>query len=507
MRLVLVTKRLPDETEEERSLKASLLPLVQNKDGHFLATLAALILSLLEGKTDCPLSGVFGAGKTRAAAAIIAGLITVDPTLKIMVLTKENVASQAFAEHVIRLDLPACVESKFGRMVGYMALHNNTTCKTRIDIESASRHDVLRSKQVIIGCGGGFRHECANKCSPVAQWMSEVDSALQDESQQFGNLDEAAAIARLPRKCLVVWLGDHRQTPGGLRKSDAARKFRQKLLRRPVALRGDSFKVQPNTLYKVVSRYLAGTPAAPGYPVANLLNEGPCLSPAAELHLQNMSVELLGCYDDWLTDLVPRTALAVLWLAMHQVDVDSMVALTLAEAARVSGRQNWSLILSSSARVSRVTYEAVIAVRYPELDHAFAQEVQFGTYLADQQAAIGGFLPIFWLSSHDPIRATLDPGSMVDWISGQLTLEAGENGCLAVLHNRNDMVGAFNGSEWVSSSKGSVVSRGVTSCAGMICFLMCPLDTKGLVGAAAATVVGSRELAAWVRNLRATNRC
>ena len=173
--------------------------------------------------------------------------------------------------------------------------------------------------------------------------------------------------------------------------------------------------------------------------MANLLNEGPCLSPAAELHLQAMSSELLGCcYDIWLTDIIPRTALAVLWLAMHQVDVDSMVALTLAEAAGVSGRQNWCLILSSSARVSRVTYEAVIAVRYPELDHALAQEVHFGTYLADQQAAIGGFLPTFWRSSHDPIRATLDLGSMVDWISGQLSLEVGENGCLAVLHNRNE---------------------------------------------------------------------
>ena len=63
--------------------------------------------------------------------------------------------------------------------------------------------------------------------------MSEVDLALHDESQQYGNLDETAAIARLPRNCLVIWLGDHRQTPGGLRKSTAARRFRQKLLKRP----------------------------------------------------------------------------------------------------------------------------------------------------------------------------------------------------------------------------------------------------------------------------------
>ena len=134
--------------------------------------------ALLEGKTDCPISGVFGAGKTRAAAAIIAGLITVDPSLKIMILTKENVASQAFAEHIIGLSLPSWIETKIGRLVGFMALHNQTTGATKLDIPSAHRHDVLGSKQVIIGCGGGFRHECASKYSPVAKWMSEVDLTL-----------------------------------------------------------------------------------------------------------------------------------------------------------------------------------------------------------------------------------------------------------------------------------------------------------------------------------------
>ena len=74
---------------------------------------------------------------------------------------------------------------------------------------------VLRTKQVIIGCGGGFHQECTQPYSPVARWMSEVDVALNDEGQQYGNLDEASAIARVPRKGLVVWCGDHKQTPGG----------------------------------------------------------------------------------------------------------------------------------------------------------------------------------------------------------------------------------------------------------------------------------------------------
>lgn len=84
-------------------MKKALMPLIRNKDGHLLSTLSSLLLSLLEGKTDCPIDGVFGAGKTRSAAATVAGLISVDPTLRILMLTKENVASQAFAEHFLRL--------------------------------------------------------------------------------------------------------------------------------------------------------------------------------------------------------------------------------------------------------------------------------------------------------------------------------------------------------------------------------------------------------------------
>ena len=59
--------------------------------------------------------------------------------------------------------------------------------------------------------------------------MDDTDVALNDEGQQYGNLDEASATARAPRKCLVIWCGDHKQTPGGLRKTDEAKAFRRKL--------------------------------------------------------------------------------------------------------------------------------------------------------------------------------------------------------------------------------------------------------------------------------------
>ena len=125
----------------------------------------------------------------------------------------------------------------------------------------------------------------------------------------------------------------------------------------------------------------------------------------------------------------------------------------------------------------------------------------------------------------------------MDWITDKFVVA--NKGDLAVLHNRNKMVNAFANTEWVSGSGGAVISRSVTSCAGMtaylallaqtrvgflsggrgksfhqlppqeqaaqreeanaratvaltraqqICFLMGPLDMRGLVGA--ATIIG-----------------
>ena len=105
-------------TEEEGALLQAIRPLVTNPDCHFLAVLTALVQSILEGRTDCPISGVFEAGKTRAAAAMIAGLLVMDPALKVMVVTTENAAAHAFAKHIESLQLPPSLEDKFGRLVG-----------------------------------------------------------------------------------------------------------------------------------------------------------------------------------------------------------------------------------------------------------------------------------------------------------------------------------------------------------------------------------------------------
>ena len=58
-----------------------------------------------------------------------------------------------------------------------------------------------------------------------------------DESQQYGNYHEIASLAAIQQPALIVFVGDHRQTPGGLSKGRAAATNRKKLLQRPLGLR------------------------------------------------------------------------------------------------------------------------------------------------------------------------------------------------------------------------------------------------------------------------------
>ena len=89
------------ENAAQAALHAAIWPLLRLEDGHVLATLNAIVLALCEGRTGLAISGVFGAGKTRSAAVLLAGLLVFDPSLKLMVLTKENIAAHAVAEHLV----------------------------------------------------------------------------------------------------------------------------------------------------------------------------------------------------------------------------------------------------------------------------------------------------------------------------------------------------------------------------------------------------------------------
>ena len=92
-------------------------------------------IALCEGRTGLAISGVFGAGKTRSAAVLLAGLLVFDPSL---ILTKENIAAHAVAEHLVSLQMPDYLQEKMGRLVGYYE-QNRKGSYTPLDILPSSR--------------------------------------------------------------------------------------------------------------------------------------------------------------------------------------------------------------------------------------------------------------------------------------------------------------------------------------------------------------------------------
>ena len=107
----------------------------------------------------------------------------------------------------------------------------------KIDGRCSDRNRVIAEKRILIAIGGSATAEMAMKYSSFSLWLSRAWLAFMDESKQYGNYHEIAALAAIQQPALIVFVGDHRQTPRGLSKGRAAAANRQKLLHRPFRLR------------------------------------------------------------------------------------------------------------------------------------------------------------------------------------------------------------------------------------------------------------------------------
>ena len=125
-----------------------------------------------------------------------------------------------------------------------------------------------------------------------------------------------------PASALLFGVATISKTPGGLRKTDEAKAFRHKLLRRPIALRGDTEYIQSNMLGKVVLRYLEEVDDPVVNAIRALLVE--MLSEARQLTLGSVATlkticQEVGCeFHQGLCFPVFCTAVVVLWLALHR---------------------------------------------------------------------------------------------------------------------------------------------------------------------------------------------
>ena len=240
-----------------------------------------------------------------------------------------------------------------------------------------------------------------------------------------------------------------------MQQTEEAKKFRRKLLKRPLALRCPTQYIQPHGLADVVARYLEGHPDSREVALARFLQTEAKPSPGGSNlgrfgrtgGCQGLHPSAEGCCCDPVV------------VAMPGNEVANVRSTTFAEAAGLDGKQKWGLVLSSSARVTQMTYETVIGVRYPELVSPGPTGCTFGGFVPPDEDLRGGFLPVFWDVPRANLHAVVDVGAVVDWLQLQFKFFRDAKSSLAVLRNQNDMVTHFKASSWVSEAQGAVVQR------------------------------------------------
>ena len=94
---------------------------------------------------------------------------------------------------------------------------------------------------------------------------------------------------------------------------------------------------------------------------------------------------------------------------------------------------------------------------------------RYGKYVSTEATLQGGFLSVFWDVPKSDMHAVSDIGALVEW---HITFGHDSANNLAVLHNQSHMVREFGMSAWVSQSKKQIISRSVTSCAGMTAYMV-----------------------------------
>ena len=271
-----------------------------------------------------------------------------------------------------------------------------------------------------------------------------------DESQQYGNYHEIVALAAIRQPALIVFVGDHRQTPGGLSKGRAAAANRQKLLHRPLGLRalgrsGDY--LPPARLGNLVDLIWPDASQDEDSDIACLLRLG--MSPHGGVWnvLRQASVlpTSLGRLFDENTlsrinydSCLIAALLAVLMIATAPEEFGIPECTTTLEAAGLEGPHRWGIILPNSSRVSLLTYKAIVAVRYPELVLHDSNPIHIGHFVPhDHTVEHGGFRTVVWDAPKDFRAAVEDVVAFLNYLQRQhRNLHQGATAQLLVLCNR-----------------------------------------------------------------------
>ena len=159
------------------------------------------------------MKGVYGAGKTQCIALLAAYFALRGH--HVYYASRENTTITAMAAFVHRL-LPRSAEDT--TLVAIRLLsgpQSRTSASTPLDAPDSDRNHTIWNARLVLATTGLHLAQFRHKHRPLAKAVDYAEIFIYDEAQQEAALSDIAILGALPRKCLLLRLGDPQQTSGG----------------------------------------------------------------------------------------------------------------------------------------------------------------------------------------------------------------------------------------------------------------------------------------------------
>ena len=92
---------------------------------------------------------------------------------------------------------------------------SRTSASTPLDARDSDRNHTIWNARLVLATTGLHLAQFRHKHRPLAKAVDYAELFIYDEAQQEAAFSDIAILGALPRKCLLLRLGDPRQTSGG----------------------------------------------------------------------------------------------------------------------------------------------------------------------------------------------------------------------------------------------------------------------------------------------------
>ena len=187
--------------------------LSESRDLHLLFLAVGVLLSLLTHKTELIVRGVYGAGKTQCIALLAAFFALRGH--QVYYASRENTTIVAMATFVQEL-LPRAPDEAWSTAIRLLShTQARTSESTNLDACDTDKNQQIWHAKIVLATPGLHLAQFRQPHRPLAKAVDYADLFIYDEAQQEAVLSDLAILGALPRKCLVLRLGDPKQTSGG----------------------------------------------------------------------------------------------------------------------------------------------------------------------------------------------------------------------------------------------------------------------------------------------------